>query len=507
MMTFQESVSVYTARIESWRRQISVSPPAATGEVLGVVVTPWQQTAVPWLSIEVALFWRSEGRPVVIFYDDANLGFNHYDERPGEGALIEQVLAACGDLIEVVRVKDLAPSDAVPLPSSDLDRLLFEVGVHRFYGEEPSETYLLQNAGIGEKYRAHLRQVAKAVSRVDRLFLPGGFFSVACLYTLAATSLGKVLTTYDCTLRGLWYCTDGVAAWSDTLPPALREMKQIVTETDWELMATYCTGFLEKRMTGNDYYQLQVKVAGDEDPDVDVLVCLNWRPDTAAILRQKLFPDVRAWLRKVGRWCVLNNKQLVIRRHPAERLEGYFVNDDIERQVRDLDRKGKFIRVVGPSDPVNTYDLLRNAKVVLPYTSQIGMEAIFLGKPTVLCTECFYGNSGIAWDADSQDAYFSLIDRACRGELTVDAGRRKLAALAYFIFQHGLEIVTEFRPLLECFEQWARLEPVELWNDELTACVRRILLDRENRLAVALSMEALSELRETAGSAQREAIV
>jgi hypothetical protein len=232
---------------------------------------------------------------------------------------------------------------------------------------------------------------------------------------------------------------------------------------------------------------------------VDVLIGLNWRVDTAALLRQRLFPTIEDWLRKVSRWAVLSKKRLVIRRHPGERFPAYSSTDDYAAIAREEDPSGKFVRMVEAADPINTYDLIAAARVVLPYTSQVGIEAAIMGRPVLIAAHCFYSECDFAWTPQSQDEYFYQLRRACEGELTMTEVCIRHAMLSYYIFQFGMEIVTEFSPLLESYEKWSVSEPEKFWQSEPTTGVRTLLLEPEVSLSAEATLQALKHQSASGG--------
>ena len=54
-------------------------------------------------------------------------------------------------------------------------------------------------------------------------------------------------------------------------------------------------------------------------------------------------------------------------------------------------------RFVAAEDSVNSYDLLRSARLVLPFTSNIGIEAAAIGKPVLVSGAAYYADLGFVW--------------------------------------------------------------------------------------------------------------
>ena len=72
---------------------------------------------------------------------------------------------------------------------------------------------------------------------------------------------------------------------------------------------------------------------------------------------------------------------------------------------------------VAADDPVSSYDLLDSVDLVLPFTSNIGIEAAALGKTVLVAGASFYADLGFTWSATSRDEYLALLRRGLLGDL------------------------------------------------------------------------------------------
>jgi hypothetical protein len=123
------------------------------------------------------------------------------------------------------------------------------------------------------------------------------------------------------------------------------------------------------------------------------------------------------------------------------------------------------VRWIGAAEAVNTYDLIRAAKVVLPHTSTVGVEAALLGRPVVLSTRVYYEGFSFVWNPATREEFFGLLEEALAGGLVVGEAARKEAALAYFMTQQCAVMRTRFTPQNDDYPQWARTPPAELWAE------------------------------------------
>ena len=74
--------------------------------------------------------------------------------------------------------------------------------------------------------------------------------------------------------------------------------------------------------------------------------------------------------------------QFVIRVHPGEVLTHGLSMVEVVRQV--LPTVPEHIRLIGPKDKVNTYDLIEVADLGLVYTTTVGLEMAMSGVPVIV---------------------------------------------------------------------------------------------------------------------------
>ncbi len=130
--------------------------------------------------------------------------------------------------------------------------------------------------------------------------------------------------------------------------------------------------------------------------------------DTAMQDRDTIFSDMLDWLRQtVGLFRMHTEWCLVIRIHPAETQvpgrESYDrVGDWLQREFLDLPEN---IRVVRPEVPIDSYTLMRLARVGIVYASTIGLEMAVSGVPVVVAGAAHYANKGFTHDPPDLEGY------------------------------------------------------------------------------------------------------
>ena len=237
---------------------------------------------------------------------------------------------------------------------------------------------------------------------------------------------------------------------------------------------------LDRRMHGRDHFQLQTQTPDAATaPPCDVLIPLNFRMDSAAMLRNRIFRNVEEWLTGILDWLEARpGVTAVIRQHPCERMERYRGSDDWSELVAARPALAGRVRYVSANDPVNTYSLLEKCRVVVPYTSRLGAEAGLLGIPAVVATTSYYSESDFVFRAEDRMAFEQLLDAAVEGRLQLNEDQRCSAALVYALIENCTLLRTPFTPAIENFRKWVKVPAEEFEQMEGVADFASALFSR-----------------------------
>jgi hypothetical protein len=149
------------------------------------------------------------------------------------------------------------------------------------------------------------------------------------------------------------------------------------------------------------------KALGLDDRPV-VLLATNVLGDSLTLGRQVFSQSMAEWIsRTVQYFAGREDAQLVIRIHPGEQLTHGQSMADVVHQV--LPRLPGHIRLIGPKEKVNTYDLVEVADLGLVYTTTVGMEMAMYGVPVIVSGQTHYRARGFTFDPDSWVNYFKLL--------------------------------------------------------------------------------------------------
>jgi hypothetical protein len=476
MTAFEEMAAAFKAHVKRWK----VPPACEVGKGrYAILVCNWVSTSVPFFSAEIACALRQQGFEVTVLWDSASVGVMAPSKV--ETTIIDDIVRLLPPWLKVVELNGAAAAMPASLAAT-VDKIFQDNAVWFAKGEVAAADLLKAKSVEREDFLKHSAVVLKCLQSygTGRLIIPGGVFGLSGIYLACAAHLGLQFSTYDMGPDSILVAHDGCAAHNADFKIAFARTKEIVDQNphlEAYIRRATMAAFRE-RTAGRDAIHIQ-KVAGNHEAwyDCDILVCLNNRSDTAALNRERLFESVIHWLGSINQWSLENPEYRVyIRQHPAERYDWLPNEENYPEMIRNWDPEGRRLRLIDAQSDVNTYDLLRSCKAVLPYTSTIGVEAAYQGKPVITCTKCYYAGMGFTWDPGSPEAYFDLLKKTLQGEISIPAPEStKLAALSYLILLNGTTLRTEFLP--DDCRNWARQSPRSLWNQSAQKMLTNCLTD------------------------------
>jgi len=461
--SFRHEFAAFRRRLAAWE---AIPRKASQRGRVGILFTPWLETPVPLFSLEIALALRSEGWDPVFLCDFSQLAFN--EVAPHVLSTLESFARELPRFGEVILVAKEVATTTGTLPG-DLDRLIQENAIWKTKGEELAADFVEEQPGLHASYAAHASRVAGALARaaVDWLLLPGGVFGVSGLYLRAATALGLDFTTYDSGPGRLFAAHRGIAAHSADIPVAHALLrKDLATRSGLRpKIHAIVEETVRDRQELRDPFKFQaVAPTGRTDFSSDLLVCLNYRADTAALFRTRAFGSIKEWVLAVLDYAERRgNLRVNIRPHPVTRQAHVRSTDRLEEAVKQRDPEGRFSRWVAADAPISSYDLLNTTRIVLPFTSTVGIESALLGKPVIVGSHVYYESLGFVHAAGDPENYFALIDRALNGDLASDETSREQAALALYLMLKCRTVYTAFTPQPPDFLRWSKEAPGDLW--------------------------------------------
>ncbi len=449
------------------------------GPAVGLVVVPWVSTPVPWYAIMLAIGLARRERRVILFWDDTGFPEPRLKE---QSQAVAEVLAYTGRFLPVVRLTEAQDAPARPTDEQLIGSLTDQNLLWRVRGAPPSER-TARDQQLAERMRASLARslprIRSALARADLdcLVVPGGIYGTSGLFLAAAREQGCRVATFDVDRHTAQICVSGIAAQHADVPRAFAALWNSGEEARAQAM-TVARAEFTRRTESVDRYGFQMVPArgdgngnGDGDGDeVAAVIPMNVEWDSAALGRHVNFTDTIDWITSTVTTILEEDcGTVIVRQHPSERRPQQRSRLDIASILQDRFGGDPRLRFVAADDPANTYDLLRNARLVLPFVSTIGIEAAAMGMPVLVAGDCFYDDLGFVWSAGSRDEYFYLLRRGLRGELPPLAHQSDRAWICYYLAAVQNRIWTDFNTHPDDFWTWCRRAPDSLFAEPETA--------------------------------------
>jgi len=465
---------VSTQRFKNFLATEFATPPVASqNRKAGIIVSPWVSTPVPWYSVALALLFRRRGIDVTIVWDD--LPFEkaeHHTQAQNEAIRdVLMCLKSAG-----VPILELSKADRADLDASDAKEV-HRLGLLNALWLCTSSLPTLELDTTRIHCTATLRKNIPLVkgfmtNRIfDFLVVPGGIYRNSGLFLHTAQQLGRTVTTFDSGTISIAVGVNHVAAQFMDLQETYAELIHSSREIKLAVIAKAKEEFF-KRLAGNDKYAYQRSAMKKRTEKIDVLIPLNIDTDATALGKSRFFETSWHWLvDTVDFLLTKTDANVVVRQHPYEAKKP---GNRLLLGERLLEKfPSKRFQFYSCYDTVNTYDLLRDAKIVLPYVSSLGLEAAMLGKQVVLESSVYYATLPFVQLADSREDYFARISMALsRCPYEQDPESVEGAFFAYYLSTMCGRIWTDFTPQPANFERWVNSSVETLANDE---CVGDIL--------------------------------
>ena len=224
----------------------------------------------------------------------------------------------------------------------------------------------------------------------------------------------------------------------------------------------------QRETRDNDYDNYQIVVEDKFDTNIDVFIPLNIEWDSTASAVPCIFKDTEEWIIETISFILAKSSaSIMVREHPGKNIfskkynfEKY--NEIIETHFSNNPR----VVFVSATDKVNTYKQVKKSKVVLPYSSTIGIEAAILGKKVVMCTDSYYSDIDIIKKGKSKRDYFKQILYILNSDNNESFAECELIDLYIALALH--DYLGDNTYFSECFIDWTSKSFIELF--ELKLC-------------------------------------
>jgi hypothetical protein len=217
-----------------------------------------------------------------------------------------------------------------------------------------------------------------------------------------------------------------------------------------------------------------------------VAVFTNVIFDTSQIHANHAFRDMFDWLDDLAVLAARYPETLfVFRAHPDEDRPGKESLESVTAWFRSSSLASSPNAVlIEPGLPISSYDLIRLSKLVLVYSSSVGLEASVLGVPVLCAGKARYTQVPTVFRAASRNEYAAELDGFLRAErIEIPAGFQETARAFLYaeLFEHSLDMSQFLEPMAGApgMVTFRRFAPEELASASPLLQIRRGILDGE----------------------------
>ena len=386
---------------------------------VGIIVSPRNNSGIPFCNIALALLYAARGFPVTIIWDDLEFLDPEWEiQSRSVGVLVKAIKEH--SVINYIQLSHLESEIISHSDKEFLHEIAFQNAVWNVRNLVPSddlETYtrlsfeaMCKNAGqIKKLYSTHQFDHCVHQSLKNN---NGG------IHKYFANQHNQRVGCFDVAdERGLIGLSDVHGYLYDLLPLVEPESPFYLFENESNKKAAFklAKKMYNSRLYGEDEYATQPRAdrAVTVDP-YDIVIPLNIFWDAAALGRCALFDSPYDWLLNVVSYILFDTKySVVLRQHPHEKIfqdqfkTGTLIGNALISRFKGHPR----FRFISSTDQINTYHLIKQAKMVLPFTSTIGIEAALMGKQVIVASNVYYSNQPFVYKARSVEDYFDKIGR------------------------------------------------------------------------------------------------
>ena len=358
-------------------------------------------------------------------YSDFTMPINKFDLRR-HGIYAQDVLRKVESILESVSFLDLEAAEGLPetlfqairqITIFDTQYILQREEVN---GTEPIYLFRQErNLDAARRVYAYFQQ-----NRPDVVIIPNGMIQEYGAVYETARFLGIPAVTYEFGEQDqrIWLGKDRwvIQHIMDELWAARKNSILSDEQRDW--LEEFLTA-RQKLTTGTQFAHLWQKAdraggaktrstLGLDDRPV-VLLPTNVLGDSATLGLTIFSSSMAEWLERILPFLATRPEvQVVIRVHPAETLTvGPSVVEIVHKALPEIPGH---IHLIGPTEKINTYDLMEITDLALVYTTTAGLEMAVRGIPVLVSGRAHYRRKGFTLDAETWDEYFTILDRSLK---------------------------------------------------------------------------------------------
>lgn len=277
--------------------------------------------------------------------------------------------------------------------------------------------------------------------RPDVVVIPQGHTTIGAVYRYAAVLRGIRVIAIENSLNSARLVWDDIAGIAVNKIPARNYYWRWTDLVDETMASDHVRSYLSsiKHAKTDDHQSPRTPWPGAARSGRTVLYLANVLTDSSILFNSRVGSQVDA-IKAAARWAIEHDCTFILKIHPRERpgsplLRRHFPPAEFSYDgltVRALQEDAAFWNLVLTSDRCaidadnrfDTYDLIRRSDVCVTVCSQAGLEALMLGKETVVLGDAYYGGLGFTHDVhDIAQLGAALLAALSPAGRRVDAGR------------------------------------------------------------------------------------
>jgi len=338
-----------------------------------------------------------------------------------------EALAPLEPLVRHVSMPDLHPS--APLPASlraDVEEISLWDTQYTLMREEvdlsdPADRRLYELRLERNTFAARAALEWMQTQRPEAVIVPNGLILEMGIVFRVARHLGIQVMTYEFNdqREQIWLAQDSSIMRQETdylvkargPLPMTEEMYQRLAELENARRGAKVWGKskrLWQYVSSQGADSTRSRLGLDARPVV--LLAANVLGDSLTLGRNAFAASMSEWMTRTVRFFAERpGVQLLIRVHPGETLvpKARSMGQVAKEAVPELPAH---IHIIGPTDKINTYDLIEIADLALVYTTTVGVEAAMNGRPVIACGNTHYRKRGFTLDPDTWEEYFAALE-------------------------------------------------------------------------------------------------
>ncbi len=155
--------------------------------------------------------------------------------------------------------------------------------------------------------------------------------------------------------------------------------------------------------------------------------------DAASAQREIAFNNPVEWVIETIAWFNKHpEKQLIVKIHPAEVVIG--TNMPFYDIIVDKITPNKNIRIIKPTEKVNSWSIYDITDLGMVHTTTAGMEMPLVNKPCIVVSKTHYRGKGFTLDVNSKEQYFKMLDEFDISTVNVKNNKKEALKYAYLLF-------------------------------------------------------------------------